>query len=190
MFKKEEIKNNLMGCLEVFLFMKQGVGRFSDSRVDALKSFLIPFALLPVTLTIIMALPDESVGPFELILPLHIVRIILAIVLFLTAVYFLAKQLGREEHFYKFLNVSNWCNIPGLILVLPFVYGIVSDQDMAAFEAYAVFVTLVGYVYGAFVLTHCFRIPWEMGGFIAIIGLAIDENLFTVMHMIRDTALA
>lgn len=189
MFSKAEWKNNLMGCLEVFLFMPNGVQRFSNSKRDAYKSFIIPVAFLPLTLMVIMALPDESVGPASLLLPLHVVRIILAVVLFLTAVYFLAKQCDREEHFYQFLNVSNWCNIAGLILVAPIVYGVFSGQDMAAFEAYAVFITIAGYIYTAFILTHCFRLPWEMGGFIAIIGLAIDENLFTVTHMLRDMAL-
>lgn len=189
MFTKAEIKNNLMGCLEVFLFMPKGVHRFSNSRRDAYRSFVIPLVFLPFALMVIMALPDESSGPVSLILPLHISRIILAIVLFLTAVYFLAKQCGREEHFYQFLNVSNWSNVMGIFLVLPLVYGIFSGHDMAAYESYAVFVTIAGYIYSAFVLTHCFRLPWEMGGFIAIIGLAIDENLFTISHMIRDMAL-
>lgn len=189
MFTKAEFKNNLMGCLEVFLFMPCGLERFSNERRDALRSFMIPLILLPVTLTIIMFLPDEAGAPLSVAVPIHFVRIILAVVLFLAAVYFLAKQFGREEYFYKFLNVSNWFNIIGFTLILPFVYGIFSGQDMVAFEAYAVFVTLVGYVYTAFVLTYCFKLPWQMGGFISIIGLAIDQNLFTVAHMVRDWAI-
>ena len=55
------------------------------------------------------------------------------------------------------------------------------------FEVYAVFVEIIGYVYSAFVITYCFKLPWEMGGFIAIVGLAINENLFDLTNYIRDT---
>jgi len=57
---------------------------------------------------------------------------------------------------------------------------------MTVLKNYAIFITMLGYVYCAFVLTHTFRIPWEMGGFIAIVGLAIDQNMLEITTQIRD----
>ena len=184
MFTKKEWKYNLVGCMEIFLFMPAGVGRFKSSRSAAIKSFVVPIALLPILLAVMAAMSAGfSLG---ILLSLHMVRIILAAVLFFAVVYFLSKQFERQEHFYKFLNVVNWSNIPGMFLTLPILGALVMGYDMTALESYAVFITIVGYVYLAFILTHCFRFPWEMGGFIAIVGLAIDQNLLDVTVYIRD----
>lgn len=187
MFTAKEIKNNLLGCLEIFLFMPSGIERFGKTKSDALKSLIIPIALLPLTLMVIMALPEEAAGPVNIVLPIHIIRIVAAVVVFLIVVYYLAKQFNREEYFYRFWSASNWCNVVGLVMVSPIMIGVFSGYDMAVFESYAVFITLVGYVYSAFIITYCFKLPWEMGGFIAILGLAIDENLFDLAHYIKDS---
>ncbi len=187
MFTAKEIKNNLLGCLEVFLFMPSGIERFGQTKSDALRSLIIPFSLLPITLMVIMALPEESAGPMNIVLPIHIVRIFAAVILTLLVIYYLAKQFKREEYFFRFWAASNWCNIMGFIFIMPIIVGLMLGHDMAAFEAYAVFITLVGYVYSAFIITYCFKLPWEMGGFIAIVGLAIDENLFDLAHYIKDS---
>lgn len=184
MFTKAEWKNNLLGCLEVFLFMPKGLERFSGEARDAFRSLIIPAVLLPLVLVTMVAM-SPGFSP-SLLISLHALRIVAALVLFLTVVYFFMRQYEREEHFFKFLNVSNWCNIPGVILVMPILVALMTGAEMSAMESYAVFITLVGYVYSAFVLTHCFRLPWELGGFIAIVGLAIDDNLLHLTVYVRD----
>ena len=184
MFTKEEWKYNLVGCMEILLFMPAGVDRFKSSRSAAIKSFIVPIVLLPILLAVMVAMSAGfSLG---LLISLHLVRIVLSAVLFFAVVYFLSKQFERQEHFYKFVNVVNWSNIPGVLLILPILGALMMGYDMAALESYAVFITIVGYIYSAFILTHCFRFPWEMGGFIAIVGLAIDQNLLDVTVYIRD----
>ncbi len=186
MFTKAEVKRNLLGCFEVVLFMRSGVERFVGTREAAIKSFIIPLILLPVTLLAMVALSQGYSA--SLLMSLHTVRIVLSILLFFTAVYFLSKQYDRGKYFYQFLTVANWMNIPGMILVLPIIYGIfVQGGDMEAMKSYAVFITMLSYVYSAFIITHCFRFPWEMGGFIAIVGLAIDQHLLEFASFIRDT---
>jgi len=184
MFSKREIKSNLLGCLELTLFMRRGVVRFESSRVAAIKSFLITLLVLPPTLAVMVALSEGYAA--SLLVTLHAIRIVLSMVLFLGAVYFITKQYDRQSYFYKFINIFNWMNIPGIILCLPILSIIITGASIEAFESYAVFITLLGYVYGAFIITHTFRIPWEMGGFIAIISLAIDQNALELTTHIRD----
>ncbi len=185
MFTKEEIKRSLLGCFEVVLFMRAGVERFEGTREAAIRSFLIPLFLLPVTLLALIALSEGFSA--SLLLSLHTIRIVLSVVLFFAAVYFLSKQYDRGKYFYKFVTVANWINIPSMILVMPIVFALfVQGVDMESMKVYAVFITMLGYVYSAFIITHCFRFPWEMGGFIAIIGLAIDQNLLEFATYIRD----
>ena len=184
MFTKEEWKQNLIGCMEITLFMPVGVERFRSSRSAAIKSFIIPVVLLPVLIAVMVAMSAGfSVG---VVVSLHLVRVIFAAALFFTVVYFLSKQFERQEHFLKFVIVANWLNIPGVLMTLPILGALIMGADITAFESYAVFITIVGYVYSAFILTYCFRFPWEMGGFIAIVGLAIDQNLLDVTVYIRD----
>lgn len=184
MFTTEELKNNILGGIEIFLFMPQGIERFSSERNDAIKSFLIPIFLLPTTLYAIVSLSEGYA--WEWVVSLHAVRIVLTILAFMMVIYFFSKQLGREEYFFRFLTLSNWLAVPGFFLMLPISYGFWMGYNMSLFESYAVFVTLVSCLYCAFTLTYCFKVPWEMGGFIAIIGLAIDQNLFDLTIYIRD----
>lgn len=184
MFTKQEWKQNLVGCMEIFLFMPVGVDRFQSSWSAAMRSFIVPVVLLPILLAVMVAMSAGfSLG---ILLSLHMIRILLAAGLFFAVVYFLSKQFERQEHFYKFVNVVNWSNIPGVLLTLPILVALVMGYDITALESYAVFITIVGYIYLAFILTHCFRFPWEMGGFIAIVGLAIDQNLLDVTVYLRD----
>lgn len=185
MFLSREIKNNLLGCFEVFLFMPSGIKRFSASKKSAVKSFIVPAILLPFVLYIMASM---SVGfSANLLVPLHVGRIVISLALFFTIVYFLSKQFDRVEHFWRFITVTNWCEIIATILAVPILYGFISGQDLSSFESYAVFITIAGYVYSAFIVTHAFRLPWELGGFIAIVGLAVNENLLEVTAFVRDS---
>ncbi len=184
MISKNELAQNLRGCLEIFLFMPKGFERFDVTPSKAIRSFFIPLALLPFILMIVVNMHDEF-SP-TLIVSLNLLRILFSIILFLTAVYFLTKQFDRHHHFYKFILISNWLNINALLMALPILFGMATGVPSDDFEVYAVFCEIIGYVYSAFVITYCFRLPWEMGGFIAIVGLAINENLFDLSNYARD----
>ncbi|MGH1455980.1 MAG: hypothetical protein ACRBDI_04300 [Alphaproteobacteria bacterium] len=184
MFSREAIIRKLLGCFEVFLLMPVGIKRFEGSRAEAIKSFVIPIVLLPFIMIVLVAMsPGYSVNLLVLI---HLIRIIVTVILGLAAVYFLAMQFGKVEYFYKFLNVSNWYNIPSVIFLSPIIFAFMMGYDMGAMESYAVFLTLIGVLYSSFVITHVFKLPWELGGFIAIVCLAIDQNVFGFALYIRD----
>lgn len=184
MFTKQEIKQNIIGCLEIIIFMRTGVKRFQNvSRISAIKSFVIPVALLPLVLAVLVVTSKEGYSvPF--VVSVHLLRIVIGAIIYLSIVYFLSKQLERQEHFCKFLVISNWLSLFDIILVSPILFYIYTGADVTAVEPYAVFSTLLGYVYVAFVVTHTFRIPWEMGGFLAIVGLAVDETMWDTLFFL------
>lgn len=184
MFTSQEIKTNLLGCLEIVLFMPKGFERFEVTPKLAIQSFFLPIILLPFSMVVVVGLLPEF-SP-TLLISLAVLRVLISAVLFLSAVYFLVKQFDRQEHFYKFIMISNWMNIATFALLFPVVISFLTGSDPDAFEVYVVFVEIIGYIYSAYIVTQCFKLPWEMGGFIAVVGLAINENLFDLTEYIRD----
>lgn len=185
-YTKTEIKNNLLGCLEIFLFMGKGIDRFGSTRRDAIRSFILPVVLLPFVLAIMPVL-SEAEGPVGLFVTLHAVRSIVTTVLIFSLVYFMSRQYDRQQHFFRFLTVSNWMNVPGLVLCTPIFFAFLPGVGVDPFRSYAIFLTVTGYVYAAFIIARTFRIPWEMGGFIAVLILAIDQNAFSLTLHLQET---
>ncbi len=184
MFTREEIKNNLIGCAEIVLFMPHGVERFADSKSAAMRSFLVTFLLLPVVIAVWVFRAGST--PVSLVVGLHLAQMILSTILFLTVVYFLSKQYERQEHFFRFITVSNWQGVPGIVLTLPILVALVLGADLTVWESYAIFVSILGYVYTGFVATHAFRLPWEMGGFIGVVSLAVSQESLKVVDYLQD----
>lgn len=181
MFARQEIKENLRGCFEIILFMRQGVERFQNvSKKDAIKSFIIPVFFLPLVFAVLIMTSAEGYSvPF--LIGVHFARIAVGAIIYLSILYFLSKQLSRQEHFFRFIVIGNWVTVFDFVLVLPVLFYLSSGQDLSGIEPYAVFMTLVGYVYLAFIITNSFRIPWEFGGFAAIVGLAVDETMWDII---------
>jgi len=173
-FTKQEWAHGLLGCFEIFLFMPRGLRRFDCSAPAAVKSFLIPLILSPILLALLVGF--SSGFSFTYLLTLHSARVLITSLLFLGVVYVMIRQYGREEHFLRFVTVNNWMSIPSAILLLPVVACLVLGVGPEAYENYALFITLTGYIYTGFIITKSFKLPWEMGAFIAIMGLAIDQH--------------
>lgn len=190
MFSGQEIRKNSIGCAEVMLFMPQGLDRFEVTGGTMIKSFLIPLALMPLALFAIFVLGTDvpkttDMMTTHMLILLHTVRMVLTMALTLGAVYMVARQYDRHKHFGKYVVIANWMNIPFTLLTLPIFVAFFGGFDMESMKSWAIFITIAGYVYTAFVLTHCFRIPWEMGGAVSIVGLAIDQNSFEIANMIQ-----
>lgn len=185
MFSRQEFRNNLLGCFEICLFMARGTQRFSGERQDALRSFAVPAFFVPIVL-IVFAL--QSTGyPVALLLPIHALRIVATLGLFLGVVYVISRETKRTEHFFQFVTATNWLNIPVGLMILP-VAGFLATgtYTMEQMESWAVFVEIAGAVLVAFAATHIFRIPWELGGFIGVLGLLIDDAGLKTASVLRD----
>jgi hypothetical protein len=192
MFSKKEIRENILGCIEVMVFMKGSVDRFSPKKIDAIKSFIIPIVLIPIAL---FAFSFKSTGFSLLVLmTLHAARMIVAMVLSYAVVYIFCRQYKREEHFFQFITASNWMNIPIMVMLVPILFSLTMHafgsiafdsyaQIVKDYESYAVFITCLAYVYTAYIMTHALRIPWEMAGAITIVGLGIDQTMMQITEM-------
>jgi len=174
MFSKKDIRNNLLGSFEIALLMPRGFKRFSDSRAAAMNSFKLLFFFVPLVLAVKYFLAEtQSVNTLLFYTP----EILFTYVAFLGFVYLFAKQYERLEHFYKFITISNWFNVITIVLVMPvLVMLVIGAYPVEVFTSYAVFITLVGYFYTAYILTQVLRIPWELGGFVAICGMCLDQT--------------
>ncbi len=140
MFSKKEYARNLLGCFEIMLFMRQGLARFSPERKDAIKSFIWPLLLIPVAL---FAFSFQAAGySLSFMMILHALRMIIAMGLFLGAVYFVCRQYERKQYFWQFLNALNWLNIPLFILMLPIVLSLF--QIYGTTDAQATYAELAG----------------------------------------------
>ncbi len=184
MFTREELRNNLIGCAEIVLFMPNGVGRYDPSKSSAVRSFLVTLFLMPVVIA--MWVFRAGSAPVSLVVGLHFAQMVLATILFLTVVYFLSKQYERQEHFFRFITVSNWQGVSGIALALPILVAIMLGGDLAVWESYAIFVAILGYVYTGFIATHAFRLPWEMGAFIGVISLAVSQESLKLVGYLQD----
>lgn len=185
MFTKQELKTNLLGSFEILLFMRSGVERFSTTRESAIKSLIIPALMLPFTLAVVVAIAQHPVSIFMIML--DAIQIILSIGLFFTAVYFLSKNYDKQESFYRFVTMINWFTLIALGFLIPIFVAMLNGADMEALKSYAVFITLLGYIYYGFIVTHSFRIPWELGGFMGVVALAIDQNLYQLVGYISQS---
>lgn len=175
MFDRAELKQNLMAMLEVALFMPNGVERYSPTKSAAMRSFIVPLLFMPLVVWIWIVRAEAE--PVSAIIAVQLVRMIVTIGVFFGLVYLLSRQYGRQEHFFRFITASNWHELLGAILVLPVIVSILIGADMQGWENYAVFVQIMGYVYTGFIATHVFRLPWEMGGFVGVLALAVGQNM-------------
>ena len=166
--------------------MPSGIERFSSDRKDAIQSFLVPAILFPLSLIIIAHIQTGISVPT--MLTLHTFFFIAVNALFMTTVYVMSKSFDRREHFWKFISALNWMNLASFLLMVPYMIAISAlDMPINAFEHYAVFLTLVNIAYAGFITTYALKLPWEMGGFITIIGLLISRTGWDLITFFQDT---
>jgi hypothetical protein len=180
MFKKGEIRQNLLGCLETALFMHSGAKRFSASKDSMKRSFIIPLLALPLTLaTVLAAHPHDDLtqGTANILIAIYSLRLALYLGVFLGLVYFFAKNTDRLDSFYRFATANNWLVLPTIVFMAPlvamFLAGHYSWTDI---QPLLVIITLYSYAYMAFMATHVMRVPWELATSLVIAGMAIHQT--------------
>ena len=189
MFSKQEIKKNLHGCLDVALFMPMPNKRFGKTYDEAIRSFLIPLFLFPITLMIVYLSAgsgDDSESANTLAL-LYSLRTAASWFIFFGLVYWLTGEIDRREHFYQFVVASNWLTVPATVIFAPVAYLILSQQ--ANWDQLHMFsMCLVFYTYGftAYMASRVLRLPWELGGFISMISLMIHNGTTDIMQWVNS----
>ena len=179
-----EIRKNLLGCLEIALFMRQGSERFSASKKGLKFSFLIPIILLPLTLaTVLSAHPsDLSASSAQVLGTIYALRLFVYLGLFLAFVYTMARTLDKLDDFYKFATANNWLTIPAAVLIAPLSIAFMSGHyEWAEIYPLMVCITLYSYAYTAYMAAHVLRVPMELACFIAIAGMAIHQTSLSAL---------
>ena len=186
----QQIRQNLLGCLEIALFMRKGAGRFGANKQSMMRSFAIPFFFLPLTILIVVnAHPadDLSLASMKVIALIYSLRLFVYLGVFLAFVYMMSRilNIGEDEHqdvFYSFATANNWLMIPAAVLMAPLVISFLNGgHEWGEIYPLMVFIALYAYAYTAFMAAHVLRIPMELAGFIAIAGMAINQSALSLI---------
>jgi len=191
MFKKGEIGRNLLGCFEVFLLMPSARLRFGTDFEGALRSFIVPILLFPLTLMAVYLSPNDALADHSknTIALFYSLRLAISWALYLGCVYWIVKEVDRKEHFWQFVTAINWVSIPATLVFLPVAWMMLTGNHSGE-QLYPLIMGLVFYGYGltAFVATYILRLPWELAGFVAIIGFLINDCTGDMMMQIAGVA--
>lgn len=187
MFSVGEIRRNLLGSLEVALFMPDARGRFGDGYEEALRSFLIPALLFPLSLLAVYMYPRAEIAgaSHNMIALLYSLRMVFVWLLFLGAVWMIVREIDRKEYFYKFVIANNWLTVPATLIFLPVAWLLISGA-YSWNELYPLMVCIMGYTYifTAFMAAYILRVPWELAGFISFIAICINQSTLDIVHQV------
>jgi hypothetical protein len=189
MFSKEEIKDSLLGCLEVALLMPHAKTRFGKTYDEALKSFLIPVVFFPLTLLFVYAFPanDTSGNSNNTIAMLYSIRLAASSLLFFGTIYMILNHIDRKEYFCQFVCALNWLTIPSTIIFIPVAWlllkGTYSLEELTPFIHCLIWYS---YIFTAFMAAYILRIPWEFACFIVILSIAVDEKTLIVLKWFKN----
>lgn len=179
MFPEGEVRRNLLGCFETVLLMRQARTRFGTTAPEAIRSFAIPVMISPLFLLafFLFQVPETSEASRYTIALLYALRMVTVWGMFLGLVWWIAREIDREQHFFQFVIANNWLSIPATLLLLPVLY-LMFKGTMTWEEAYPYMSMLMvyAYVFTAYMASWVLRIPLELGGFITFISYIVNTH--------------
>jgi hypothetical protein len=189
MFSKEEVLHNLLGCLELTLFMPKAGTRFTPGMNEALRSFAIPGLFFPLMLLSIIFYPDPAfaVTPPATLLLLYTARMFVIWFLFFGTVYAITRWRRRKDRFWAFVSAYNWMAVPCVLAFLP-AWGMLLEGSKPE-DLYPLMMCLITYSYLmlAFAAMRVLQISWEMAGFITLVSLNINGGTLYLVQLINGS---
>ncbi len=187
MFQKGEIKQALLGCLEIPLFMPQGAKRFRNDREAMVRSFgVLLLATIPFLLIMIPYKPLEpgmESMSVQVITALYCLRSVLAIAFGIAFSFMFLRVLKKEDCLFRLITASNWLSVSAAVLTLPLAILLATGmQDWEALYPVMIVLSVYSYIWTAFLVTYVVKIPWELAGFFVIFGMFIDETLYDILY--------
>lgn len=189
LFKKGEIKRNLLGGLEIALLMHQGARRFGNSYEEAMRSFIIPILLFPLTLAFFYTFPAPDVAGTSknTLTLLFSLRLTFSWMLFFGAIAWILHRVDHMENFYRFVTATNWLSVPATVIFIPVVLFLLSGNwSWEQLYPFSKFLVFYSYAFSAFMAVHVLIIPWELAGFFGFIAILIDRNTMDILHWLGD----
>lgn len=184
-----EIKRNLLGSLEVALFMPIARQRFGDTKDEAIRSFFVPALMFPITLLAVYLYPQEQLSghSVNMISLMYSLRMIAMWALFFGSIYWLAKEIDRKKHFYQFVIASNWLAVPASVVFIPVLWMVMNGAySWAELYPFTICLILYTYAFTAFMAYYVMRIPWELAGFVVFIGMCISSSTLDMLYWVSD----
>ncbi len=189
MFTKEEIKRNTLSCFETALFMPGGAKRFGNTYEEALRSFLIPAFLFPLTIlgVYFYPTPELEVIPKDTLSLLFSTRLVLSWVMFFGLMHWIPRRVDRMDHFYRFVIATNWLALPASVVFLPVMWLLFSGaSSWEEIYPFTLFIVFYSYAFTAYMAVYALSIPWEMAAFITIISMTINDRTLDVVRWIGN----
>jgi len=188
-FTREEIKRNLLGSLEISLFMPAGHSRFGDTFDEAVRSFIIPILLFPATILALYFYPEsavrENIDSMNTISLLLSLRLAVSWAIFFGAVYWIVKKCDRQQHFYRFVIAMNWLTVPATVIFIPvawmLIQGTHSWQELYGFM---LALTFYSYAFTAYMTSRVLIIPMELAAFIIIVGMCVNDSTINIVNWV------
>ncbi len=176
---RSEIRQNLLGSLEVALFMPVARLRFGRSQNAALRSFLVPVLLLPLTLLgVVMYPPSDDIAgkTTTIVMMLYALRFMFLLGIFYFAVYWICDQIERRDEFIPFVIAYNWLHIPAAVIYIPVAWMLINEsKSWDELQAFMVCLTFYVYAFQAFMISYVMRMPYELAGFLIFISIALER---------------
>jgi len=102
-------------------------------------------------------------------------------------IYGFARYYDRTQHFYRTITAGNWASIAPTLLFLPVLYSMsMGWHSWEEVHPVTIVFSIYTYALAGFILTFALKIPWEMAGFLAICGMAINETGFDVLYWLAS----
>lgn len=186
-FSKAELKRNLLGGLEIALLMPAGAKRFGNTYDEAIRSFIIPILLFPLTLAALFFYPviEASGASKNTIILLFSLRLAFSWVMFFGIIYWLMRHVDHLDNFYRFVVATNWLSIPATVVFIPVALMLLSGnftwEQLYPFMMFLVFYT---YAFTAFMAVHVLIIPWELAGFIAFVLMTVENSTMDIVKWV------
>lgn len=192
LFTSPEIRQKLLGCLEIALFMPKGAERFDADKQTMARSFLIPLLFLPISIGVVLSAHPAalSAGSMQVIGAIYALRLFVYLGAYLALVFAMTKFLNESaedqmQDFYRFATANNWLTIPAAMLMAPLVLSFMSgNHEWAEIYPLMVFIALYSYAYTAFMAARVLRIPMELAVFVSIAGMAIHQTSLDVIKQV------
>jgi hypothetical protein len=189
MFSWEEIKRSVGGSMEIALFMPGGCDKFGETSGEALRSFLVPILFFPLTIILFYVSPDPKLTTDSLltVAALYGLRMLIAWIISLGAIYLVVSEINRKQYFFKFVTASNWLAVPSTTIVLPVLFmmytGSRSGDELFIIAG---ILMLYSYAFTAFMATYVLRIPWELAGALIIASMIVNDRAMDIVYWINS----
>lgn len=185
------IKNHLLGVLEIAMFMRQGIKRFSNDKREFWRSFIIVALNIPLLPLIVPHIYSNDMAlrvlPLGVISTLFVIKYLLVVASEIGLSYIFCKLFKRVDVFRQYVTTSNWTSLTSIVLIIPFLIVLQSEEiDYHDVFKYLLLISFYIYSLSAYITKRVLEIPWSLAIAIAIAGLAINEAFFSLMYIVID----